>query len=499
MNYRLISRVFGLLLLLLSLGMAACAGFAWFEARRGESAHAMGPLIWSALITVAAGVVLYFVGIRSGRELLRKEAIVVVGLGWFISAAFGMIPYLLAEPRLDLAPAFFESVSGFTTTGSTVITDLDPYPRAILLWRSLTQWFGGVGILVLFVALLSHLGAGGKSLFRVESSARVGEGSEVRIRQTALTLWGVYLLFSIICLLGLRVLGMTWFEAVCHAMTTVATGGFGIYNDSIAHFDSAAIDYFLTVMMLAASISFFVHAAIVRRDWRRLWVRAEGRRFLVEEEGCFFLILAGLATLLIVFNLWVETEVHETLAGSLRASTFQVASIISTTGFATEDFSAWPGFSVAVLLFLMFLGGCSGSTAGGMKIARILLFFKTVRQQVIISFRPRRVLRIELNRRPAESSARSAVFLIALFLCCTFLGTLAIAFLEPTREFDTCFSAAIATLYNIGPGIGKVGPESNFAFFKAPAMMVMSVLMVMGRLELFAVLALFVPSLWKKY
>lgn len=490
MNYRLLFRVFGILLILLSLGMALCMGFAHLEALAGAANHGREALGISAGITVAAGIVLFFAGLRSGRELLRKEAIVVVGLGWFISASFGMLPYILGEPALRPMAAFFESVSGFTTTGSTVITDLDPYPRAILLWRSLTQWLGGVGILVLFVALLSYLGAGGKSLFRVESSANTSEGTHARIRQTALLLWGIYLGLSAVTLLGLRALGMSWFDAACHTMTTVATGGFGNYNESIAHFDNVPIEIFLMVMMIASSISFFFYAALVRRQWNRA---------RIEEEGRFFVIVVLVASVLVVINLTLESHTYESFGVALRDGAFQVASVISTTGFATADFDTWPGFSQAVLLFLMMMGGCSGSTAGGIKVGRVLLFLKATRQEVISAFRPRRVIRIELNRRPAEATARSAIFVIAIFASCLLLGTLVLAFLEPKQDFDTCFSAATATLFNIGPGLSGVGPSQNFAFFHQPALVVMSILMVAGRLELFAVLALFVPSLWRKY
>ena len=490
MNYRLLSRIFGILLVLLSLGMGVCAAYAHWQNTLGIENTGFRALAISYGICLTTGIVLIIISGRTKREILRKEAIVVVGLGWFISASFGMLPYILGDPGLDVAGAFFESMSGFTTTGSTVITSLAEWPRAILLWRALTQWLGGVGILVLFIALLSYLGAGGKSLFRVESSARVGEGTSSRIRDVALRLWLVYLLLSAITVGGLWALGMSFFDAICHAMATVATGGFGTHDTSIVYFDSFGIELFLTVMMLASSISFFYYIS--------LFARFSGKRVIRrEEEGLWFLALYASATIFVTINLLTGTDLS--FAHSIRHASFQVATIMTTCGFASADFSSWPGFSIAMLFSLMFIGGCTGSTAGGVKIARMLFFFKVARQEVVAAFRPRRVMRIELNGQPAEAQARAAVFLIALFAATAIAGTLTISILEPQEDFDSCFSASLATLFNIGPGVRDVGPTENFAFFSPTSKIVMSLLMATGRLEIFAVFSLFVPSLWRRY
>lgn len=496
MNYRLLSRVFGALLLLITIGIAVSLGYAYWEQSNGVENHGAEALLWSTSISGLAGLALFLVGGRSGTKLLRKEAIVVVGLGWFVCSLFAMLPYLLCDPGLGLAPALFESVSGLTTTGSTVIGDLQSFPKSILLWRNITQFFGGVGILVLFVALLSYLGSGGKTLFRAESSARVGEGTATRIRQLALRLLSVYLGLTVFALVGLHLIGLSWFDSVSHAMTSVATGGFSNYDASIAHFRTVpginfvALESFLTLIMAAGATSFFVYLAIAQRNWRR--VKAE-------EEGRWFLIILAVATALVTFNLTVGSQTIESFPEALLEALFNVVSISTTTGYATSDFSAWPGFSVAVIFTLMFVGGCSGSTAGGVKIARVLLFLKVARQEVVAAFRPRRVFRIRLNKAPAEDSARAAVLFSCLYAACLFIGTLTLALLEPSEDFDTCFSATAATLFNIGPGISDLGPTENFSVFGSPSLIFMCLLMIMGRLELFAVLALFVPSLWKKY
>ncbi len=490
MNYRLLSKVFGAVLFMVCAAMLICTAFAWWQGRRGAENSAMHPLLVSASITFGAGLLLSLLGFKSEKEMLRKEAVVVVGVSWFICALFGTLPYLLCEPRLPFFKALFESMSGFTTTGSTVIEDLDLYPRAILLWRSLTQWLGGLGILVLFVALLSQLGVSAKSLFRMESSAHAGEGSSARIKDTAVVFCLVYLTLSAITFAGLFLLGMTPYDSVCHMMTTVATGGFSTHDESIAWFDSFRIEMFLTMMMVLSSLSFFLYVAVIRRNWKRL---------RVEEEAKVFLFIAAMSILLVIFNLTVESHLYEDLKVASVEATFQVASIVTTTGYVSEDFDQWPGFSAAILLLLMVFGGCAGSTAGGIKMSRVLLFWRIARHEVVATFRPKQVFALKLNGVPAEGASRAIPIFIAMFLIFIPLGTLLLAVLEPDASFDTCLSATLATLFNIGPGFAEVGPTKTFAHFGAPACLVMTLLMALGRLELFAVLVLFVPSLWRKF
>ena len=490
MNYKLLSKIFGTVLLMICAAMAACTLFAWSESRSGITNNAATALVISTAITLGAGLILYLFGRRTHAQMLRKEAIVVVGVAWIISALFGTLPYMLCEPGLPFFRALFESMSGFTTTGSTVIDDLDAYPHSILLWRSLTQWLGGLGILVLFVALLSQLGVNAKSLFWIESSANIGEGATARVKNTALVFFAVYAALSAITFIGLRVLGMTTFDSFCHAMTTVATGGFSTHDESIAWFQNLGIEVFLSIMMILSSISFFIYHAIIRRRWKRL--RAE-------EEGTTFLLIAVASIVLVMFNLTFESHFYDDFGHAFRESLFQVASILTTTGFVSEDYDQWPGFSMAILLLLMVFGGCAGSTTGGIKINRVLLFFRVARQEVVAAFRPKQIFSLRLNGSPAESAARLVPIYIAMFAIVIPCGTLAIAILDPTMDFDTCLSATLATLFNIGPGFGEVGPTRTFAAFGPASCLVMTMLMALGRLELFAILVLFVPALWKKF
>lgn len=490
MNYRLLSKLLGLLLLLLSVAMVVCLAFAFLGEKQQQQPATEEGFLLAVTFTAASGGVLRFLGRGSGREILRKEAVAVVGLGWLVCAAFGALPYVLCEPGMAPVPALFESMSGFTTTGATVITDLKAYPRSLLLWRSLTQWLGGVGILVLFVALLSTVGVGSKALFQHESSAKTGGGVRARIQDVAARLWLIYLGLSITCCVGLRFLGMNWYEAVCHTMTAISTGGFSTRNASIAAFDSLGIELWLTLFMVLGGVSFMLYAWLLRGRWSRL---------KAEEEVKVYLALLLIAGLIIAVDLLFIEKQHD-WESAFRESFFHVVSIMTTTGYATADFDQWPPLARVLLLLLMLIGGCAGSTAGGIKVSRWVLFFKIVKQQVIRAFRPNQVFSLRLNGGLVDEEINlQTVFFIALAGVTIALGTTIVSLLEPTMDIDSCVSAVAATLFNIGPGLGTVGPTQNFAHLGQGTMAFLSWLMLVGRLEFFAVLVLFVPALWRKY
>jgi len=490
MNYRLLSKLLGLLLLLLSGTLLLCLAVAFLHGDRHPGMDAVDSLLLAVAITAGAGLLLRLLGRGSGNEILRKEAIAVVGLGWLVCAAFGALPYVFCEPNLSPIEAFFESMSGFTTTGATVISDLDACPRSILLWRSLTQWLGGLGILVLFVALLSSVGVGSKALFQHESSAKTGGGVQARIQDVAARLWQIYLGLSVICCLGLMVLGMSFYEAVCHTMTALSTGGFSTRNGSIAEFNSFGIELWLALFMTLGGISFMLYAWLLRRRWDR---------WRSEEEAKVYLWLLLLITLVIAADL-VLVEKRHTSASSLRESVFQVVSIMTTTGYVTADYDRWPPLSRVLLLLLMMLGGCAGSTAGGIKVSRWILFGKIVKQQVVRAFRPNQVFSLRLNGNLMdEDYSLQTVFFIALAGVTVAGGTALVSLLQPDLGIESCLSSVLATVFNIGPGLGAVGPTQNFGHFNQPAMLFLSWLMLLGRLEFFAVLVLFVPALWRRY
>lgn len=490
MNYRLLSKVLGLLLLLLSVAMFVCLDFAYFSADRQLTGPGVESFGISTGITLVAGIVFLMFGRKSGLEVLRKEGIAIVGLGWLMCGVFGALPYLLAEQKLGIAEAFFESISGFTTTGATVIGDLDKFPRSILLWRSLTQWLGGLGILVLFVALLSTFGVGSKALFRHESSAKSGEGLLSSIQEVAARLWQIYVAFSIACCLGLYFLGMPLFDAVLHTFTAISTAGFSPSNGSIGSYQNVWIELWLVLFMILGGVSFMLYAWLLRgrtERWRK------------DEETRLYLVMIVVGTVLVTLDLRV-LENYSSFGEALRVALFQVVSIITTTGYSTADFDRWPAFSKALLVVFMIMGGCAGSTAGGIKVSRLLLFVKITRAEIITAFRPNQIISLTLNGNAASDGLKSqTVFFIALACFSLVVGTIVVSLIEPGLDLITSFSAVLATLFNIGPGLGAVGPAQNYALLSPGTLVFLSFLMVLGRLEFFAVLVLFIPSLWRKY
>ncbi len=496
MNFKLLGKLLGILLLLESVAMMACGVFAYFD----QSPHhedATMALMTSSGLTAFIGVLLCLSGLGKTERIPRREGMVVVGAGWIFFGFFGALPFILAAPYLDPASALFESISGFTTTGSTVIGSLSEWPRGILLWRAVTQWLGGLGILVLFVALLSSIGVGSKSLFRAESSLQTGEATAARIRDTANSLLKVYLFFTACSIVVLHGLGMTWFDSVAHSFTAVSTGGFSPHDASIGHFSGWKtglwIEIWLSIVMTACSLNFLLYPMLFQNRWKRIRANEEGRWFLIIVVGSMLLMAVGLC---LENGDWREFGTH------LRHTSFITTSIISTTGFGSVDYEMWPAFLLVILASIMLVGGCAGSTSGGMKVSRLLVFLKAIRHDVIRAYRPNQVFRTQMNGRSISENLRAqTVLFVALYGFIFLGGAMMVSLLEAGNGIDllTSFGAVIATLANIGPGFGDVGPTENFAHFRPVTHVFLSMLMILGRLELFAILVMFVPALWRKY
>ncbi len=505
MNFRLISKVLGLLLLLNGVAMLACAAFAHWDVA-GDENDAVAALSVAGGVTVAAAVLLVLGGIGKFDKIPRREAVMIVGLGWLLSGVFGALPYIFCPPHLSPTGAFFESLSGYTTTGSTVFTDIEAWPRGLILWRATTQWLGGLGILVLFVAVLAYVGVASKSLFRNESSFRTDEATTARIRSavtaatarirdTALLLWKVYLAITLVTVLGLRAMGLTWFNAAAHSFTAVSTGGFSPHSQSIGYYSGWGngwiIELWLTIIMAACSMNFLIYVLVARRSWKRLRKEEDGLWFFGIVLFCIMAITAGIAA-----------QGEASLWNGLRQVSFTVVSIASTTGFGTVDYEGWPVYGQALLVFLMIVGGCSGSTAGGIKTGRMLVFLKSARHDIVRAFRPNQVVRMSVNGNPLTDRERTHTLLfIALYLMIIAVSAVAVAMLELGTgvSLETSLGAVVATLSNIGPGLGSVGPTENFAHLRPMTQVFLGMLMVLGRLELFAILVLFVPSAWRRY
>jgi len=480
MNLRRVLHILSLLLMVLAAAelvpLLWCLGGA-------ESRAALGFLCASAT-SATLGLVFRFFGHKSG-DLFRRDGVLIVVGAWILASLTGAIPYWVGDVLPNPIDALFESASGFTTTGATVLRDIEAAGRPILFWRSFTQWLGGIGIVVLFVALLSELGPGARFLFKLEVPGPKAEVFHDRVQDTAIALGRVYLVLSLAELVVLMALGLNAFEALTHTFSTVSTGGFSPHPDSISRF-SPLVRLTITFFMAAAGVNFALYYSLARRRDIRVFRDAEFRTYLW--------IIAG-ATVLITLSLFAHGNgaSFQLLADAL----FQVVSILTTTGFATVDFDAWPDPARTLLVTLMVLGGCAGSTAGGFKISRAVISWRAAMREVRLTYGPNSVIAVALGRISVpEDSVRSVVALFFLWIAAWGAGTLALSIGDV--DIVTAGTASIATLSNIGPGLGQVGPTNDFAFFNSGQKIVMIFLMWLGRLEFFAVLALLQPRFWTR-
>lgn len=501
MKFKFILKILGALMMLMGLAMSSTLVYAFFSKEHPQVGAGIVALEISCIGSFILGAILFFSFRLGKKHVLRKEAIIIVGLGWILCGIVGAFPYWLTplEQPLTFAQSLFESFSGFTTTGSTVISDLSLWPREILLWRGLTQWLGGVGILVLFVAVLSSLGVGSKSLFQHESSFEITHSSTARIKDIAWLLLKIYLLFTTICIIGLLLMGMSPFDAISHAFTTVSTGGFSPHNESIGYYNdwgnAWAIQLWLTLFMLLCSFNFLIYTLLIKRQWKKFF-------FQEESFSLFVLLMAATAIISIGVYQASQTQLGADFIDTLRRCLFMVVAIASTTGFGLEDYEAWPIYAIIILVALMFIGGCSGATAGGIKLGRVLTALKACHFEITKTFKPNYIDRVNLNSRNLDSETVSHTLgFVMLFVFISFISVLIVAFLEMNNGIDviTAFGCVVATLPNIGPGLGDVGPSGNFAHLNQSTLVFLSLLMVLGRLELYAILALIVPAMWKKF
>jgi trk/ktr system potassium uptake protein len=441
----------------------------------------------SALITMGTGLLLYVFIPRTGERitLTHREGFVIVTLAWVLASSFGGLPFLLSGVVPTFCDAFFETISGFTTTGASVITNLDGTDRGILFWRALTQWLGGMGIIILSIAILPILGVGGMQLFKAEIPSPVKDKITPRIAETAKSLWLVYVIISVAEFILLFLGGMSAFDAVCHTFATMATGGFGTYDASIAQFNSLYIEIVIIVFMFIAGTNFALHYRLFKGD---------AGSFFRDPEFRFYVSVVLIATAAVTFDLKSH---FSSLGDALRHAAFQVVSIITTTGFITVNFDLWPIPSKVILLFLMFIGGCAGSTGGAIKCLRFLLVAKQTFIELYRLIHPHAVLSVKIAKTavPPEimSSIRSFFF---LYIALAMAATLALTFLGV--DMLTSISGVAATIGNVGPGMGIVNAHSNYSTLPEAAKWVLSLCMLLGRLEIYTVLVLLVPDFWKK-
>lgn len=459
-------------------------------------------------LTAGFGGLLVVLGRRAKDVIYQREALGLVGIGWLFAAGAGALPYILAG-IMGPVDAYFEAMSGFTTTGSTVLTDIEAAPKGILFWRSFTHWVGGMGIIVLFIAVLPYLGAGGKQLFRSETPGPEPHGLSPRIRDTASILWKIYLAFTVAETALLMAAGMNLFEALCQTFGTLATGGFSTRQASIAGFNNLAAEIIILFFMVLAGANFSLYFAMLHGDLRAPFRSTEWRVYVA--------IFAG-AILLITLNLIgsapadrssdlpgareqplaaePDTAAPYPAGRAVRVAAFQVVSIMTTTGFCTDDFDRWPDFSRMLLVVLMFVGGCAGSTGGGIKVIRIVMLAKMVYWRIESTFRPKTIRVIRINDAIIDDGVQRMVYaFFVLYIAVFVIASLCMAALG--LPFTSAATSVAATLNNIGPGLELVGAAQDYAHLPGAGKALLSLCMVMGRLELFSICVLFLPAFWK--
>jgi trk system potassium uptake protein TrkH len=439
----------------------------------------------SAAFTLFVGGALTLSNRGEGDRLSIRQAFVLTTVSWLVIAIFAALPFAFSDLDLSYTDAFFEAMSGITTTGSTVITGLDFAPPGILLWRALLQWMGGIGIIVVAIAVLPILRIGGMQIFRMESSD-TSEKVLPRVTQIATGIAVIYVILTLICAALYWTAGMTAFQAMCHAMTTIATGGFSTSDSSIALFDNAAIDWISVVFMILGGMPFVLFLQLVRGK--------PGLLFQDDQVRWFLAIVTG-AVLMLAGWLWLENGAEPMSA--LRYAAFNVVSIITGTGFATDDFASWGGFAVATFFLLMFIGGCAGSTSCGIKVFRFQVLYATAKIQMLRLLQPHGVFIPYYNRQPIPDTVAASVMGF-FFLFVVSFAILAMALGLMGLDFLTSVSGAATAIANVGPGLGDViGPVGTFAPLPDAAKWLLSAGMLLGRLELFTVLILFVPAFWR--
>lgn len=484
MSWQPVLRILGRLLIVLALALLAPALCAILY---GEGADATA-FFSSSVLTALAGGLMMLAG-RGDGEVYRREGILIVVGGWMLASIFGAVPYLLTGTLTSPVDALFESASGFTTTGATVLLDIEAAGRGVLFWRCFTQWLGGMGIIVLFVALLPELGPGARFLYKLEVPGPTAEALLPHIRDTASVLWRLYLLLSAAQAVLLMLAGLDLYDALTHTFSTLSTGGFSPRADSIAAFDSVWVHLIVIVFMVLAGANFSLYFGLRHRaGWKSVLRDPELR--------LYGLILLG-ATVVVTGSI-LASDLYSNPFRALLDGLFQVVSIQTTTGYATADFETWPNATRMLLVALMFVGGCAGSTAGSMKVMRMVIGLKAAWREVRLIFSPSSVISVMVGRAPVpEGVVRSVAGFFILYLTSWGVGTVALTFLGG-QSLVTAATAAAATLGNIGPGLEAVGPVENFAFFPAASKLIMILLMWLGRLEVYSIMALVTVRFWRR-
>ncbi len=481
MNYRLVLYILGIVLMgeaasmLPSTIIALCTGDGDAKA-----------FLLSAGITLITGFLLRLLRPK-GAKMQARDGFATVALSWIVLSLFGALPYFLSGVLPNYFDAVFETVSGFTTTGASVLTFIEGQPHGILFWRAQTQWMGGMGVLVLTLALLPKLGEGSVYLMRAESPGPIKSKLTPRLNDTAKILYSIYIGLTILETICLKLAGMNWYESVIHAFSSISTGGFSTRNASIASFENIVIEWIIIIFTFLAGINFSLLFFALRRNFKAVFESEELRSYTL-----MVLIASGLIV--------VDLAVHlgEAVTGqTVTDAVFQVVTLMTTTGYMTRDYVLWPTFSQVILIIVMFAGACAGSTAGGMKQIRVILLMKNLRREVQRILRPRQVTTIRSDGDRVDEPTLSGITLFFFaYILLLFIGTLVISW--DNVGFDAAFGASLTCISNVGPAFGVLGPTANFSILSNLSKIAMSALMLLGRLEIMPLLLLLFPTLWKK-
>ena len=480
-NYKTVFFTLGVLQIILGLSMIIpiITQFIFNELDAG--------FIGSGIVCIIFGILFFLSNLDHNKKLNLQQAFLLTSLSWITIAIFGSLPFVFSNLNLSFTDAFFESMSGITTTGSTIITNLDSTPKAILLWRALLQWLGGIGIIVMAITLMPIMNVGGMQLFKISASHNA-EKIFPKSKEISLKLITIYLSLTIICSIFYNIFGMNFFDSVTHSMTTIATGGFSNYNESIGYFDSTLIEFTSIIFIFLGSLPFIAYIKFLNGD---------KKIFFTDSQIRLFFKITLISIIILIFYLILKNgNLDETNIISLS---FNVISILTGTGYVTEDFSNWGNFSIIFFLVLMFIGGCAGSTTCGIKIFRIQILYQFISNQLKKIVYPRGVFLIKYEKNNIDDKFMSSIIsFIYLYIIIFFIITALLSI--SGLDFVTSISGAATSISNVGPGIGEnIGPNGNFSQLSSSSKWILSLGMIMGRLEIFAILILFIPSFWRKY
>ena len=484
-NTRMVFRTMGALLLIEAVFMTMALFVSlWY----GEADS--GVFLLSTIITLLAGVIGLLVGSRAESRMGEREGYVIVAMVWVVFSAFGLLPYYLSGQVPSLTDAWFESMSGFTTTGATIIPDLEVITHGLLFWRSLTQWIGGMGIIVLSIAILPIFGLNGMQLYAAEVSGLTYEKVSPRIADTAKMMWSIYVLLTVTEVVALWLCGMDMFDAVCHSFSTIATGGFSTHNNSLEYYDSAAIHYTVTFFMFISGINFVMLIYLLR---------GKTRYFFKDEELRWYSVAVAMFAVLLTVGLYVARPGWSgvEMERAFRDSIFTVISSMTSTGYTISDYMYWPVVAWVVIFFLMLTGACAGSTAGGIKWVRLAIIMKNGVAEFQRRIHPNAIIPVKLNEKAVPQQTINNIMAFLIFYVFIIVVTVVI-FCATGVDFDEAIGSAVSAIGNVGISIGQFGPAGTYAAFPVVAKWVMSFVMLIGRLEIFTVLLLFTKALWRK-